>query len=186
MSRGDGLTPEEFEALLKVLHPDRHKAGEVYEQIRRRLVRLFEWRGCTCPEELTDETFNRVARKLAGGLALENKDPYAYFCGVAHHVFQEVLRQNAREQKMRESGDWQLSCPDEDEADFRLDHLRNCLERLGFAQRRLLLRYYQDDQRIQSRKNLCRELGVELNALRIRVHRLRKKVETCVLERLKH
>jgi DNA-directed RNA polymerase specialized sigma24 family protein len=182
---GRGLTPAGFEALLSMLHPDREKAGEVYEGIRRRLVRLFEWRGCSRSEELADETFNRVARKSAEGLTLQRSDPYAYFCGVAHHVFQEVLRREAREHKALESGDW-TSDTTEDQPDYRLDHLRACLDTLETDQRRLLLRYHQEDQRIKSRKSLCDELGIPMNALRIRVHRLRRRVETCVQEKLRN
>jgi DNA-directed RNA polymerase specialized sigma24 family protein len=181
-----GLTPEEFEALLAMLHPDREKAGEIYESIRGRLIRLFEWRGCSHAEDLADETINRVARKFARGLELERQDSYPYFCGVAHHVFQEVVRREAREHKALESGDWSSSPPPEDEPDYRLDHLRACLQTLEADQRRLLLRYHQDDQRIRSRKDLCDELGIPMNALRIRVHRLRRKVEACVQEKLRN
>lgn len=180
-----GLTREGFDALLAMLHPDREKAGELYEAIRGRLIRLFEWRGCAHPDDLADETFNRVARKSAEGLELKRSDPYAYFCGVAHHVFQEVVRRERRESRSLESGDWQPSSPAEEEADFRLEHLRDCLQTLDSDQRRLLLRYYQDEQRIRSRKDLCDELGIPMNALRIRVHRLRKKVETCIEEKLR-
>src|SRR5204863_6195928 len=59
-----GLTRESFEILLAQLDPDRERAGELYETIRRKLIRLFEWRGCACPEDLADETFNRGARQL--------------------------------------------------------------------------------------------------------------------------
>lgn len=183
---GRGLTPDGFEALLAMLHTDREIAGERYEEIRRRLVRLFEWRGCAHSEELADETFNRVARKSAEGLALQRSDPYAYFCGVAHHVFQEVVRREARQHKALESGDWASSDPAEDEPDYRLDPLRACLATLEAEQRRLLLRYHQEDQRIRSRKDLCDELGIPMNALRIRVHRLRRKVEACVQEKLRN
>jgi len=183
---GRGLTPQGFEALLSMLHPDREKAGEVYEGIRRRLVRLFEWRGCARSEELADETFNRVARKSAEGLTLQRSDPYAYFCGVAHHVFQEVVRREARETKALESGDWTSSDTVEDQPDYRLDHLRACLDTLEPDQRRLLLRYHQEDQRIKSRKSLCDEIGIPMNALRIRVHRLRRRVEACVQEKLRN
>ena len=181
-----GLTPEEFEALLAMLHRDREKAGEIYEGIRRRLIRLFEWRGCSRSEDLADETFNRAARKFAQGVEIKRPDPYAYFCGVAHHVFQEVVRREAREHKALESGDWTTSDPAEDEPDYRLDHLRACLEILETDQRHLLLRYHQEDQRIRSRKDLCDELGIPMNALRIRVHRLRRRVETCVQEKLRN
>jgi DNA-directed RNA polymerase specialized sigma24 family protein len=183
---GRGLTPAGFEALLAMLHPDREIAGERYEGIRRRLVRLFEWRGCAHAEELADETFNRVARKSAEGLTLQRNDPYAYFCGVANHVFQEVVRREAREHKALESGDLTASDPSEDQPDYRLDHLRACLDTLEADQRRLLLRYHQEDQRIRSRKSLCDELGIPMNALRIRVHRLRRRVEACVQEKLRN
>jgi hypothetical protein len=149
---GRGLTREGFESLLSMLDPDREKAGELYEGIRRRLVRLFEWR----------------------------------FCGVAHHVFQEVVRREAREHRALESDDRKSSNAPEDEPDARLDHLRDCLRTLDAEQCSLLLRYHQDDQRIRSRKDLCDELGIPMNALRIRVHRLRKKVEACVQEKLRN
>ena len=185
MSRG--LTPEAFEALLAMLHADREKAGELYEDIRRRLIRMFEWRGCAHPEELADEAFNRVAHKSAGGLVLQRDDPYAYFCGVAHHVRQEILRREAREDKIQKSGGLSSSnLPEEDEPDCRLDHLRECLRTLEAEARNLLLRYYEDDQRIRSRKDLCDELRISMNALRIRVHRLGKKVEACVQEKLRN
>jgi DNA-directed RNA polymerase specialized sigma24 family protein len=183
---GRGLTPAEFDALLAMLHRDREVAGQIYEGIRNRLIRMFEWRRCAHPEDLADETFNRVARKSAEGLALQRSDPYAYFCGVAHHVFQESARREQRENRFRESGDWPPSAPPEDEPDLRLEHLRQCLETLAADQKRLLLRYHEDQQRIRSRKILCDELGIPMNALRIRVHRLRKKVEACVEEKLRN
>ena len=179
------LTPEEFEALLAMLDPDREAAGQIYESIRARLIRMFEWRGCAHPDDLADETFNRVARKSAEGLALQRSDPYPYFCGVAHHVFQEVARREQRRKTVLESGDWPPSAPPEDEPDFRLEHLRLCLDTLGADQKRLLLRYHQAEQRIRGRKVLCDELGIPMNALRIRVHRLRKKVEVCIEEKLR-
>jgi DNA-directed RNA polymerase specialized sigma24 family protein len=180
---GQDLTPEQLEALLRSLDPDREKAGGRYEEIRRRLIRFFEWRGCDCPEELTDETINRVARQLAGGLTL-NADPYAYFCGVARLVTLEEVRRDVREQRAISE---QIRPPAEPEHDTdpRLDHLRHCLRILSTSQQALVLRYHQGEQRIQDRKRLCQDLGIEMNALRIRVHRLRRRIETCIQERLR-
>lgn len=187
---GRDLTRESLDALLDSLDPDREKAGVRYEEIRRRLIRFFEWRGCAAPEELADETINRVARQLAAGLTL-HADPYAYFCGVARLVTLEELRRGAREQKARDAQAWisgEIGEP-EDDSDPRLDHLRHCLQILAADQQTLILRYHQGEAqgetRIQDRKRLCRELGIEMNALRIRVHRLRRKIETCIQERLK-
>jgi DNA-directed RNA polymerase specialized sigma24 family protein len=179
-----GLTREDLEALLASLDPDPERAGERYEEIRRRLIRLFEWRLCDSPEDLADETINRVARQLRAGLVLRS-DPYAYFCGVARLLTLEEGRREVRKRRALELGERPpASHPEEEEPDPRLEHLHHCLQVLSRDQQQLVLRYHQDEQRIQARKQLCQELGIEMNALRIRVHRLRRKIETCIEERL--
>src|SRR5262249_12867895 len=64
----------------------------------------------------------------------------------------------------------------------RRDCLDRCLDRLGRARRNLVLRYYKEDgqSKIGDRKKLAEELGVDRNALRIRVYRIRAKLETCI------
>ena len=183
MKRSGGLTGEEFEALLAQLGPDRVKAGERYETIRRKLIRLFEWRGCESAEDLADETINRVARRMAEGIELKSNDPYGYFCGVAHLVYKEDLRRASRERRVRDSSEWSppIYVPEEEEpVDQRLECLRRCLTQVPKDQKDLLLRYHQGENNIRNRKALASELGVPLNALRIRVHRTRRKVEACV------
>jgi len=176
-----GLTPEAFEALLRQLAPDRERAGELYEIIRHKLVRLFEWRGCASPEDLADVTFNRVARRLEEGVELRAPDPYGYFCGVAHLVYKEVLRKAAREHSALARGDWPPPAAEEDEpSDARLECLRRCLAELPPDQRDLVLRYHQGEHNIRNRQQLAREAGIPMNALRIRVHRVRRKLESCV------
>src|SRR5688572_21938576 len=61
--KGWVITREAFDRMLAELHPDIERAGEQYEKIRQKLVKLFEWRGCPHAEECADETFNRVAKK---------------------------------------------------------------------------------------------------------------------------
>ncbi|HEX2224703.1 MAG TPA: hypothetical protein VHN15_10905 [Thermoanaerobaculia bacterium] len=179
------MTKEEFEALLRLLGDTTAKAGERYEEIRRKLTRLFEWRGCGIPEELVDETFDRVARRVAEDEELiKNKDPYGYFCGVANLVHKEYLRTSARQHARLEQVDWQpVSSSEEEEEDHRLESLRQCLQLLPEDQRLLLLRYHHGENNIRVRKELCNELGIPMNALRIRVHRLRRRLETCIEER---
>ncbi len=191
--RLQGLTPEGFESLLAQLDPDRERAGEIYETIRHKLVRLFEWRGCASPEDLADETINRVARRLAEGVELRSNEPYGYFCGVAHLVFKEVLRRASREQRALASGEWPAPTYEEEEepSDRRLECLRRCLAQLPADQRDLVLRYYrgtsgQGESNIRNRQQLAGEMGVPMNALRIRVHRVRRKLESCVHALLSH
>jgi DNA-directed RNA polymerase specialized sigma24 family protein len=185
-ARTEGLTPESLEALLVFLDADRHRAGLQYEAIRRRLVRLFEWRGFGNPEDLADETINRVARRIQEGTEVRSADPYGYFCGVAHLLSKEVARRASRERAALEREDWQPApSADEPDADDRLDCLRHCLQRLPGEQRELVLRYHQESDHIRSRQMLSQQLGIPMNALRIRVHRVRRKLEDCVRECLR-
>jgi DNA-directed RNA polymerase specialized sigma24 family protein len=180
-----GLTAEGFDALLAQLDPDRERAGERYETIRRKLIRLFDWRGCDCSEDLADETINRVSRRMAEGVELRASDPYGYFCGVAHLVYKEVLRRSCRERHAIEKGQWPppFQLPEDEEAtDRRLECLRRCLDRLPQEQRSLILRYHQRENNIRNRQTLADEMEIPLNALRIRVHRVRRKLEACVHE----
>jgi DNA-directed RNA polymerase specialized sigma24 family protein len=209
VERLQGLTPDGFDTLLSQLDPDRDRAGVLYETIRRKLVRLFEWRGCGSPEDLADETINRVARRLAEGVELRSSDPYGYFCGVAHLVYKEVLRRSSRENRvLAEGGGWPPPSFDDgaEPSDRRLDCLRRCLEQLAPDQRDLVLRYYQGksnqgkghrgksaqkkssqgDDHIRHRQALASEVGIPMNALRIRIHRLRRKLESCVYAVLSH
>jgi DNA-directed RNA polymerase specialized sigma24 family protein len=176
------MTREEFEALLAELDPDRERAGERYEVLRRKLVRLFEWRGCDAPEELTDETFNRVARRLKEGIELRSSGTHGYFYGVAHLVFKEMLRKAMRQRRALESSGWPPPAGLPEADDPHLECLLRCLDRLPAEQRDLVLRYHQGERHIRDRQALAGELGIPLNALRIRVHRLRRRLESCVHE----
>lgn len=67
----------------------------------------------------------------------------------------------------------------------RSEYLRRALAALTPDQQKLLLRYHEDEQSLQSRKALCEELGISMNALRIRVYSLRRKVQQ-YMEQLAH
>ncbi|HKP37054.1 MAG TPA: hypothetical protein VJT71_09355, partial [Pyrinomonadaceae bacterium] len=59
------LAQEDFDRLLAWLDADRERAGVIYEKIRWRLITIFAARNCVTPEDLADETLDRVARKVA-------------------------------------------------------------------------------------------------------------------------
>ena len=77
------LTQENFDQLLAWLDPNREQAGRRYEDIRRKLVKIFVSRGCIIAEELADETINRVAMKVHEIVDTYTGDPALYFYGVA-------------------------------------------------------------------------------------------------------
>ena len=73
------LTQESFDALLNWLDPRREEAGQKYEDIRLRLIKIFTCRGCLEPEDLADETINRVSKKLPDIQDSYEGDPTRYF-----------------------------------------------------------------------------------------------------------
>lgn len=182
------LTGDGLEGLLSLLDDDRQRAAEQYEKLRSRLIRLFGWRGCTFPEELADETINRVARKLGEGVEIRAEDPYRYFAGVAHRVFLEVVRREKRERTaLAEVRHLPPAEPVSEEKERRLGCLERCLATLSPANRQLILSFYQGEgsRRIANRKQVACLLGITVNALRIRAHRLRAQLEDCVSECLR-
>ena len=60
--KASDLTQEEFDNLLGFLDPSAEVAGQKYEEIRRRLNKIFTCRGCTSPEELVDKSIDRRGR----------------------------------------------------------------------------------------------------------------------------
>ncbi len=177
------LTAEAFASLLDFLGPDRETAGEEYDRLRRRLSRIFVYRQCRQVDELVDETFDRVAHKLCEGLEVRAEDPLHYLCGVAFRVQKEILREEARARRALAELPRQPPPEEPDpEDEIRLACLEACLAELEDGGRELLLAYHEGDgrARIRNRKALARRLDVPINALRIRAHRLRVRVERCV------
>lgn len=180
------MSSDDYHRLLALLGSDGNGERR-YGELRARLVRLFEWRGARFPEDLADETLGRVARRLGDGIEIRADDPFRYVCGVAHLVFKESLRRERLNNPLDEAPEpvAQPELPDLD-PDERVEALRTCLESLGETQRQLVLDYHRGERRgrIDGRKQLADGLGIELNALRIRVHRLRGRLENCVKSRL--
>ena len=57
------LSQATFDRLLHWLDPEPTQAGAKYERIRHKLVKIFVYRGSNIPEDLADETINRVAER---------------------------------------------------------------------------------------------------------------------------
>ena len=173
---------------------DINRAGEKYEYVRSGIVKYFECRGCIPALDLADDTINRVARKLTEGAEIRQESFLSYFYGVARNVFHEHLRSPDRNQPPIESLPSNKH-PFEDplnlierrfensELETRLACLDACAERLPPETRRMILSYYDGKERarIENRKRLAEGLGVPMNSLRIRVHRIREKLEECLV-----
>lgn len=175
------LTQEAFDRLLACLADEREAAGEKYLEIRRNLIRFFEWRGCPFPEDHADETVNRVARRLSEGEEL--RTPSAYFIGVARLLVLEIVKARAKESQALEEIAFSTVEPVEPTGDEpRIECLQQCLGTLSSENRQLILQYYQGEksEKISNRKQLTTRLGVPLNTLRMRALRLRERLQGCV------
>jgi RNA polymerase sigma factor (sigma-70 family) len=187
------ITQEAFNKLLAELHPDSERAGEQYEKIRRKLVKMFQWRGCTHAEDCADETFNRVAHRICEGTTLWTNDPYSYFHGVAMNVLREYWRKiDQMTDPLEELAPSQtISGDPEDlmlrnlgalEKERQLECLDQCLQKLPPESFHLITLYHLGDETPNKlrRKELAQALGIPLNALRIRAYRIRGEILACV------
>lgn len=181
MRKDWSLTQESFDALLDWLDPAREEAGRRYEEIRRSLIKIFTCRGCHEPEDLADETINRVADKLHDIESTYTGNPALYFYGVANKVHLEYLRRRPAPTPPEPPAE---TLVEDEQQQEEYECLQRCVGHLTSGNRELVLQYYQEEKRekIDSRRRLAERLGIALNALRIRAHRIRAGLHKCVEE----
>ena len=177
------LTSQAFIRLLERLGDDEEQAAEKYEDLRHTLIRSFEWRGAPFPEEHTDETLNRLARKLDEGVEIRNIREYSYT--VARLVWLEAIKAgHKRPTPLDEIGHEPIAVDSNEilEKEESLNCLDDCLDSLPSDSRDLIMDYYIDEKRgrIDRRKDLAQRLGLRRDALANRAQRLRDKLEQCV------
>ena len=181
----EDATAAGFDRLLGSLDADRERAAARYEDLRRTLVRYFQWRGVPFADEQADETFDRVARRLAEGTAVGNIGGYCY--EVARLVALEAHKRPDRRGGAPGPGLAVAAAPGTDEAqemETRMACLERCLAALPGDQRAFILDYYRDDRRgrIDRRRTLAERFGLRREALANRAQRLRDRLERCVKE----
>jgi RNA polymerase sigma factor (sigma-70 family) len=169
------LKQEDFERLLRWLDTDRERAGELYEKIRWRLIAILASRHCSIPEELADETIDRVAGRVTDICDSYVGDKGIYFLGVMNNVHHEYLKRPVLRPVVE---------PREDVEAKERTHvcLDRCLDKLASHSRQMIERYYAHDKRakIDSRREIAHVLGITAGNLRLRVLRIREKLQTCI------
>jgi len=177
---GGGASIMSFDGFLARLDPaDREAAGARYEELRETLVRFFRWRGAVMPEELADEALRRVERKVSEGV--EVGDVRLFALGVARLLLLEELKDRVRHERALDEWRREVVAPPRRD-DRRMAALESCLDRLDLDSRALLLEYYTGERstKIDNRRRIAARLEIPLPSLRIRVHRLRERLEKCV------
>jgi hypothetical protein len=207
--QGSGVvTQTDFQSLLDWLSSAGNDAGDEYEACRKLLIQVFERQQCgDRAGELADSVFDVVARKLSKGdpLPIDRRRPY--LLGVARNVLRDYRKKPPivsiapegvrREADDRMGGDaqdprntlsfwmkWQQDQLSRATLDASLQCLDHCLRSWPEESRDLILEYYRGakHEKIENRQRLAARLNSTLNALAIRTHRLRSRLEKCVLK----
>lgn len=187
------LTQAGFDNLLGLLDTDSGRAAEKYESIRLHLIKIFESRGGNPSRELADEVINRVVRKLEAGEVIFPETLTNYFFGIARNVLREHLRGPEQHlpamdaaqvaEPAAEAADKWMAADFASQQDREMDCLEKCLEKFPPEIVQLIVAYYDwpEGNKISSRKRLAARLGITLNSLRIRAHRIRDELEKCAV-----
>ena len=180
MSKKEPPGQEAFDKLLAWLDADRDKAAERYEQIYFRIVRIYSAKGCWEAEDVADETFNVVASRIDELIRTYRGDPALYFYGVAKNIYKEWLKKNKYPPPPH--------VIDNSEIERRCHCLEKCLQELNPDEAKMVPQYYEGEkqERIANRKRIAAELGISLNALRIRICHLLTRLRPCIEDCLKH
>jgi len=157
--------------------------------MRRRLTGYFDRKNCEHPDDLADETLNRVVRRFHEEASLSNTPPGRYCYIVAKFVFLEHLRRPRRAdsdlellERMPAKTNSDHSGGEPGRKETLLDCLECCLQKLDPQDSELILGYYVGEQRakIESCRNIAARLGLTMNAVSIRACRIREKLEMCM------
>jgi DNA-directed RNA polymerase specialized sigma24 family protein len=176
--RFHGLRQEDFDRLLAWLDPNLDLASLLYEKIRWRLIAILAARGCHTPEELADETIDRVARRVADIQETYVGDKTIYFLGVANNVHHEYLKRPGLS-SLPEPSSTQEDTKHKEETHSCLEC---CLNELPLDSRSLIERYYAEERqaKIDLRKRIADELGIGPGTLRLRALRIRERLQRCI------
>ena len=178
------MKDNDLERLLAWLNKDdREQAARSYENIRRRLIRMFMSRGCYEAEDVADKTFDRITSKLDQLQNYEGtREPYCYSVGalVLKEWFRHIDKRPKHLPPPPPDSDWK-------EREQRHACLDECMKKRTSEDQAVILEYYQQERRakIDGRQRLAEKYGISLNALRIKAFRIRATLQECVFECMK-
>lgn len=154
-----------------VPNPENPISEEKYKEIHEKLMRFFKWKGFDdAAEDLAQTTITRGLEKLNAGAHIYTDDPLRFFYGFAHNIVREQHKQKARtpdqlsEPDSRVDPASQASLSSTETLVLRDEYLRALSE-----EDRTLLTDYAEG--LTTHKGLTPEL------LRIKVHRIRKRLD---------
>jgi hypothetical protein len=180
------ISESAFQRLLEWIDGGNESEGKRYLEITNRLVNYFDRKNCLNPNELADETLNRVARRLEEEGNIDSETPEKFCYITAKFVFMESLRNKERQNiQLDEVIENKLvinSYDDKGIMEQRLNCLETCTNNFDNSNREIIFSYYYGEERIkiENRRNLAKKFELSVNALSIKACRLREKLHICV------
>lgn len=165
-----------FEDLLLRLEPNYSSTEERYKQVHLKLVKFFAWRRCEDAESLADETLIRSLKNLS---EIDADKHYSDIYIIAKNVFRKYLRDNKRRIKVTEMIASDLTNQEQSPSDYSLDCQKLCLQKLSNDELLLLQNYILGET---NREELAKSMGISLNALRLKLYRIKKELKDCYAE----
>lgn len=175
------LTSDSFVKLLRALSADEAEAARLYTKLHESLVNFFKLKGISAPDKAADETLDRIPERITPETKHEDIRFIAF--SVAKFVFLEKIRQEKRRTRAGENFYQQQGTVDRFGEKDEYEPLRECFNSLYQHEKELLVNYFADlagDELSAHRQKLADREGIDLNALRNRISRLRRRLEDCI------
>jgi RNA polymerase sigma factor (sigma-70 family) len=161
--------PGEEDRFLKLLSSDPEQARCEYIALRRKLVFYFRNNGVSDPENLADQSLMIAYDHVLKGQEITTT--IGGFCyGIARNVLSDHRRRKST-QEMQPEVVPEASFDSWKQIEARIT-LEQCLSALSPDERRLLVQYFTQD-----REALASRMGMTAAAMRVKIHRIRQKVE---------
>ncbi len=179
------MTDKSLNVLLESFTENQDEAGRAYTNLRNSLVRYFQIKGDFDADEAADATLDRVAAKLAQNTKVDNLTKYSF--GVARLIFLERLRtaEKAGTAQTEFYAQQKSDKTDEQTDDFSI--FRECFDVLIDEEKEILKNYFADlpfANLTAHREDLSLKYNVSLNNMRLKVFRLRQRLENCLKNKL--
>ena len=155
------------------------RAGVEYSSLHRTQTAYFAARGCGADSDaLADVTLDRIARKIDRGEKVRNFFTYAR--AFANLVYKEYLKDRKKFMEAARELAYlrgEIVQEIEEEPDLRRRCQKSCLGELSKQNRELMTDYY---VRGVASSVLAEELGLLIETLRTRIHRLKLRLKKCL------
>lgn len=159
-----------------------------YNELKKTLVKYFQLKGDNDPETAADLTLDRIADKMTQGVEIDNLKKYSV--AVARFIFLERLNQADRERNAADEfySDKIIGQTGDDQMNEQMQRWRECFQALSAEERHLLKNYFAEmpfSELNERRAEICAENRISLNNLRLKIFRLRQRLDKCVKNKLK-